>query len=189
MTTPAPRRRWHRPSPSVAISLLALFVALGGTSFAAVDAVLPKNSVGSVQLKAGAVTNAKLAADAVTAAKVKDGSLGKAELAPGTLPAAGPGGQVWASGFLKQDGVLSPGARNIASVTHPATGQYHLDFETPAAGSCSAVTQVFSYLILDTNEQVPGSSRLAISNTYLEVDTVGPDFLPADRGFDFVVIC
>jgi hypothetical protein len=41
------------------IGLLALFIALGGTSYAA--AKLPRNSVGTTQLKSGAVTEAKLA--------------------------------------------------------------------------------------------------------------------------------
>ena len=40
------------------IGLLALFVALGGTSYAA--AKLPKNSVGSSQIRSGAVTQSKL---------------------------------------------------------------------------------------------------------------------------------
>jgi hypothetical protein len=38
------------------VALLALFVALGGTSMAATNALLPKNSVGTAQLKNGAVT-------------------------------------------------------------------------------------------------------------------------------------
>jgi hypothetical protein len=40
------------------IGLLALFIALGGTSYAA--AKLPKNSVGSAQIRSGAVTQSKL---------------------------------------------------------------------------------------------------------------------------------
>jgi len=47
-----------RPSPALVISLIALFVALGGTSYAAI--ALPKNSVGTKQIKKGAVTAAKL---------------------------------------------------------------------------------------------------------------------------------
>jgi hypothetical protein len=39
--------------------LIALFVALGGTSYAAI-ATLPANSVGTTQLKNGAVTRAKI---------------------------------------------------------------------------------------------------------------------------------
>lgn len=51
--------RFH-PSPALVISLIALFVAVGGTSYAAINA-LPKNSVGTKQLKNGAVTAGKLA--------------------------------------------------------------------------------------------------------------------------------
>ena len=49
----------RRPSPALVISCVALALALGGTSFAAVSA-LPKNSVGTPQLKASAVTSAKV---------------------------------------------------------------------------------------------------------------------------------
>jgi hypothetical protein len=43
-----------RPSPALVVACLALAVALGGTSYAAV--ILPKNSVGTAQLKRGAVS-------------------------------------------------------------------------------------------------------------------------------------
>jgi hypothetical protein len=56
------------PSPALVISLAALFVALGGTTYAAVG--LPKNSVGSRQLKKNAVTSAKIKNGAVTARKI-----------------------------------------------------------------------------------------------------------------------
>jgi len=41
------------------VSLLALAIALGGSAYAAVS--LPRNSVGTKQLKKRAVTNSKLA--------------------------------------------------------------------------------------------------------------------------------
>ena len=50
-----------RPTPSLVISLIALFVALGGTSYAAITA-LPRDSVGTKQLKNNAVTPAKIKA-------------------------------------------------------------------------------------------------------------------------------
>jgi hypothetical protein len=53
----------RRPSPAFVISLIALFIALGGTSYAALS--LPKNSVGTKQLKNGAVTRAKVASGLV----------------------------------------------------------------------------------------------------------------------------
>jgi hypothetical protein len=81
------------------IALLALFLALGGTTYAAT--ALPKNSVGTKQLKKNAVTapkiknsavtNAKIGANAVTGAKVKDDSLTGADVLEsslGTVPSA-----------------------------------------------------------------------------------------------------
>jgi hypothetical protein len=49
----------RRPSPSTAIALLALFVALSGGAYAAVK--LPANSVGTKQIKRSAVTLTKIA--------------------------------------------------------------------------------------------------------------------------------
>lgn len=62
--------RWLKaPSPSLVISLAALFVALGGTAYAATR--LPSNSVGTAQLKKGAVTSSKIKDGAVTGSKIK----------------------------------------------------------------------------------------------------------------------
>jgi len=46
------------PSPALVISLIALFVALGGTTYAATS--LPANSVGTKQIRKGAVTASKI---------------------------------------------------------------------------------------------------------------------------------
>ncbi|HTT94529.1 MAG TPA: hypothetical protein VMF55_07635, partial [Solirubrobacterales bacterium] len=59
------------------VAFAALFIALGGTGYAAFK--LPKNSVGSRQIKVGAVT----------AAKIKQGAIGRAQIdlgALGTVP-------------------------------------------------------------------------------------------------------
>jgi hypothetical protein len=68
---------------------MALVVALGGTSYAAV--ALPKNSVSSKQIKKGAVKNVDLAKNAVTASKVKNGSLLAADFKAGQIPAGAKG--------------------------------------------------------------------------------------------------
>jgi len=67
------KRRLRTPSPAFVISLLALFVALGGTTYAATS--LPKNSVGTQQLKNNAVTSKKIKKGAVTATKINTGGL------------------------------------------------------------------------------------------------------------------
>jgi hypothetical protein len=63
----------HRPSPAMVVAMLALFIALAGTSYAAVK--LPANSVGSKQIKANAVVSSK----------IKNGSITRADLALGAL--------------------------------------------------------------------------------------------------------
>jgi hypothetical protein len=56
------------------IATIALFVALGGASYAATN--LPKNSVGTKQIKNGAITAAKVRNGAITGAKIQASSLG-----------------------------------------------------------------------------------------------------------------
>jgi hypothetical protein len=80
-----------RPRLSFAnvVSVLALFVALGGSAYAF---QLGKNSVGSKQLKKNAVTTAKVKKEAITAAKVKKGTLTGSQINASTLgqvPSAG----------------------------------------------------------------------------------------------------
>ena len=71
------------PSPALVVSILALIVALGGTSYAAVTR--PHNSVGTKQLKNGAVTGAKIKSGAVTTKAIKNGTVTGAKVAAGSL--------------------------------------------------------------------------------------------------------
>src|SRR5919204_1164514 len=57
------------------IALLALFISLGGVSYAAIK--LPPNSVGTKQLKANAVIGSKVKNGSLTGADVDASSLGK----------------------------------------------------------------------------------------------------------------
>ena len=71
------------------MATIAVFIALGGASYAATQ--LPKNSVGSKQLKKNSVTTAKVKKEAITAAKVKKGTLTGTQINAstlGTVPAA-----------------------------------------------------------------------------------------------------
>jgi len=117
----------HRPSPAMVVACLALLVALGGTSVAAVQALAP-NSVGTTQLRAGAVTTAKLKArnvtgsklalNAVTGATVANRSLSAVDFIAGSLPrgpqgAAGAAGPVGAAGPAGTIGPISVRQANI----------------------------------------------------------------------------
>lgn len=93
------RQLIRRPSPAMAVALLALFVALGGTGYAISS--LPKNSVGDKQLRQGAVTSKKIrdktirtsdiATNTVLGRNVRVGTLGPREIDEsklGTVPRA-----------------------------------------------------------------------------------------------------
>jgi len=106
----------HLSYANVAASL-ALFVALGGISWAAVT--LPNNSVGTKQLKKNAVTGPKIKGNAVTSAKVRNGSLLAADFLAGQLPAGsqGPAGPQGPRGERGEPGL--PGARGEQGETGP----------------------------------------------------------------------
>ena len=120
-----PSLKPRRPSPALVVSVIALVVALGGTSYAAIK--LPANSVGTKQIKK----------DAVTTVKVKDGSLQMADFRAGQLPAGaagatGPKGDTGATGAT---GAAGPKGDTGATGATGATG---LKGDTGATGASGA---------------------------------------------------
>jgi hypothetical protein len=101
------RRRLRRPSPALIVACLALFVALGGTGYAAMS--LPRNSVGAHQLRKGAVTGSKLSRSAIKMLQHKLGKRGPRgpQGAPGLPGAAGAPGAQGAAG--------APGATKVVA--------------------------------------------------------------------------
>jgi hypothetical protein len=91
------------PSPAIVVAAIALLVALGGTSIAAVSQV-PRASVGTPQLKNNAVTGAKIAASTITSADVKNGSLLRGDFKAGQIP-AGPAGPPGPAGLSAREQV------------------------------------------------------------------------------------
>lgn len=123
---------WIRSHATFAnvVSMVALFVALGGTGYAATQ--LAKDSVGAKQIKKNAVRAAEIKRNAVRSADVKDGALLAADFAAGQLPSGPPGAPgakgekgdkgdpgapattLWA--VLNQDGTLRRGS-GVVSVS------------------------------------------------------------------------
>jgi hypothetical protein len=68
-----PRRRLRRPTAASLVALAALLVSLAGTGWAAFQ--LPSGSVGSAQLRAGAVTRPKLAVGTAGGRQLAAGSV------------------------------------------------------------------------------------------------------------------
>jgi hypothetical protein len=77
------RIKLRRPSHTTVVAYLALFVALGGSAYAASH--LGKKTVGTKQLKGGAVTAAKLSKNAVTKAKIKAKAVDGSKIADGSV--------------------------------------------------------------------------------------------------------
>ncbi|MEI2701536.1 MAG: hypothetical protein V9E83_03940 [Baekduia sp.] len=107
------------------VGYLALFVALGGTSYAAVQ--LPRNSVGAAQIQSSAVGTSE----------VRDRSIKTADLAPATRSALkgnpGPAGEKGPAG--------APGATGAAGPAGTGTSDVVIikeDLEIPVGGSIRA---------------------------------------------------
>jgi hypothetical protein len=148
------------------IASLALFVALGGASYAAVS--LPAKSVGTKQIKNGAVTGLK----------VRDASLTPADFG-GTLPAGQAGsnglqgqkGETGLQGNTGPDGVLqtlSFGGSISGTMTSSASWQFvgPTDTTTLTAGEQLSGAAVMS---LGASAAVPVSSGLCLQPAAGEV--------------------
>jgi hypothetical protein len=143
-----------RPSPSMIVALVALFIALGGTGYAAVK--IGRNTVRSSSIKNGEVKSGDLATNAVVRKKIKDGAVSNAKLAPG-IDAAKIAGTVAAAASAatatnadKLDNLdatdLKPRWAHVSAagvilaqsggitVTEHTVGKYTLDFGVSTAG-------------------------------------------------------
>ena len=94
----------YRPSPAMVVACVALAIALGGTSYAAIN--LPANSVGTKQIKNNAVISSKVKNRSLSAVDFKSGQLPRGRVGP-----AGPAGQPGPTGSPGAAGPAGPGAR------------------------------------------------------------------------------
>jgi len=138
----------------MAVACIALAVALGGTSYAAIT--LPRNSVGNKQLRSNAVTSSK----------VRDRSLRAKDFASGQLP-RGPRGAQGPSGA---DGTSQARAafasRDIGAAPLPLTpvGTYveMIDLAVPAGSS--GYTSSSGLLVTTVASRLVATATLVIVN-------------------------
>lgn len=123
------------PGPAMVIALIALFVALGGTTYAVTG--LPRNSVGTAQLKNRAVTRKKLNKKTIAALKGERGPRGltgsPGSRGPqGVQGIAGKNGTAVAYAHILADGTLdAANSKNVSASTSPHTGDYCLKVTVP----------------------------------------------------------
>lgn len=148
-------------TPSLIISLLALFIATSTASYAALK--IPKNSVGTKQLKTSSVTSKK----------VKDGTLQAKDLKPGTIPTIPPATTIDAYRFERPSGLLALGntpAAIFSTGTLPA-GSYVLTARTNIAAAndakiiCSIANDAAQNITIDTNKVIALSQTATVTLT------------------------
>jgi hypothetical protein len=167
------------------VACVALLVALAGTSVAAVTIVIPRNSVGSLQLKANSVTSAK----------VKNGSLFRADFRAGQVPrgpagpagpagAAGPAGPAGPAGAA---GVAPPGytaetltQTSASSSNTNSTSFVALDTSTPLAVTVPANETDKLIVTFSAEDACYGGTPVKLCNVRITVD--GNEIAPASGG-------
>ncbi|SDD00065.1 hypothetical protein [Nocardioides lianchengensis] len=179
-------------------STLALVLVLGGGGTAVAAGALAKNSVGSKQIRAGAVKNPDLARNAVTATKVKNDSLTGADVQESTLAevpsaafatTAGRAGNVHGA-VVRSNGVLVTGqSLNAVSSARTGTGLYQVVFATDIT-DCAAVASMTTPGVGIFN--FPGevlTTGLEANGSGLYVKTFDSAGAAADRSFAVAVVC
>src|SRR3954451_2975860 len=143
--------RRHRPSPALVVACLALAVALGGTSYAAV--ALPAGSVGTKQLQNGAVIEPKVRDHSLLARDFARGQLPQGPQGiPGPPGSAGPSGTQGPKGdsATKSFAVISPAGPNptigaqsgVVGVGHgDMDGEFEVTF-TQDVSKCVAAASI-----------------------------------------------
>jgi hypothetical protein len=179
------RTELSSPSPAFIIACLALFVALGGSSYAAVT--LKKNSVRSTHIRNGQVKRADLGASAVNSAKVGNASLLAQDFAPGQLPqgergergekgATGDRGETGAPGsalgyaYIEADGSFDPArSKNVRVSEKFATGQYCIDFTGFVPRNVVASPEMFAAGDFVRPRTTPGSNQCSSAQGFFNV--------------------
>jgi hypothetical protein len=138
----------HRPSPALVLACAALLLTLGGVSYAA--GVLPRNSVGTAQLKRNAVVSSKVKNHSLLRVDFKNGQVPRGPAGPaGPTGAAGPKGATGARGptgaagaagtanikwaLVKDDATIVTQSGGITMTSH-STGNYILNFGSAITG-------------------------------------------------------
>jgi hypothetical protein len=155
----------RRPSAALVVSFLALFVALGGASFAAFR--LPVHSVGNAQLQNFSVGNAKLRPNSVGAAKIIAGAVGARQVNSSQVQ-------------LRVTGPCTLGAIQSIAVSGNVTCTPVLPNEYAGSGNALALDSTPASPTPVASETLPGtqagSSYLVFGNVQLSaIDTAaGP---------------
>jgi hypothetical protein len=144
----------RRPTASLVISVVALFVALGGVSYAAFQA--PPGSVGTTAIKNGAVTNPKIRNLAVNYNKIAYGTVGIRRINVDQVQA-------------RVSGNCSGPAGAIGSITNGGKVTCNSTLPDEFGTSSNPVTVTSSATSVATRALPSGASYLVFANPYATI--------------------
>ena len=127
------------PSPALVVACLALTISLSGAAYA-VSTALPRNSVGTVQLKNNAVNSAK----------VKNASLRAADFAPHQIP-VGPQGPAGPSGPPGAAGLQTISGSGVSNSSSPKSQQQDCPAGKRVVGGGGVITGSATNTFLSTS--------------------------------------
>jgi hypothetical protein len=138
------RRSKLRISPGTVLSLIALFVALGGVSYAAVTINgqnIQNNSIPGNKLRNGAVTNAKVKANSLAANRLTAAARANLQGAQGPPGPPGPRGERGERGEQGLQGPQGPAGTALAYAEVNALALTNPSLVAPRTSGFSAVTR------------------------------------------------
>lgn len=146
------------------LSFLALFIALSAGSYAALK--LPKNSVGTTQIKAKAVTRAKLANQAVDGSKLAAAAIDGSKIAPDAI-----------DGSKVKDGSLSGSDINVATLAKVPSAT------TADTAGAAPIARVKIVTTSGTANDTSGTPLTATCDAGLNVVGGGASIADGNKGF------
>jgi DNA-binding transcriptional regulator YdaS (Cro superfamily) len=198
-------------------SALALFIALGGTSYAAVT--LPANSVGRDQIRTGGVGKSEVGANTIGRSEIRAGGVGRSEIATGGVAqkelrnnSVGPGeirnGRIAPedlSDAAKSDVAALKGVTfrvaateagaaaggNAKSVSPTGPGVYSVDFGQDVSACQVSATIAGAGAAPGVVTVAPGASTNLLTVSTFEIDAAGMPAapVPANKPFQLLVAC
>jgi hypothetical protein len=177
------RRLIDRLTYANVVATMALFIALGGTSYAAIK--LPHNSVGTEQIKTGAVHTGEIRDRTI---RLQDlSTTARASLRGQTGP-QGPPGPAGAPAIKHFASVSSAGGFSRGDATHGGRvgiGSYAVGFSDSVAGCAYAAT------LGTTDATIAPPGRVTVSDAAgsAGVQTYDAAGNPADLPFHLIVAC
>jgi hypothetical protein len=186
-------RRPALPSPAFCLALLVLFVSLGGTTYAVTS--LPRNSVGSDQIRDRAVTESDLSNSAVITRKLANGAVTQRKIAPGAITGSRIAADSLGGAQIDESSLLAvPFAQEAATAKLAARAQVADRVErvgrADTAGTADRATLADRATEAENAEHADQADRAAISDRLAVVDTnFDLATVPEGGSTDFVIEC